>query len=578
MNTVQKMKRDYLSKHIVVKLILFTSCYLFSLGNMHAQKRDFLVVEYLQKTRKFAYENKRDSTIYYMQKAEKKALGNPDELFRVYSRAGMYFFREDFKLDSARVYLKKMQKLLPKIQDDVLKAKVYNKTGYFFFIDGQLGKAYEAFREALKINFSEGTFLDAGVLATTYIRMARLYAKFSLYAEVLDFAEKSITLTKNEKGVDRVSVYRQIGWIQKMMGNYYEALKFLKDAERINKNNHNKTKRDRYGIIIKRNIAEVYYEIGDKRKSLKLILESIKDAKKAKVRNIDMSLYLLLSKLYNDQGNFKEALKNGLKAYDIAVVRDLPGKLAATTKQLENIYENTGDSDLAYYYVKKYNDAKSRVEKEEGKSAYLKEELKIAKREFEEKMQAIESKAEMAELNTLLITVALIMSIGFGFLFYRRKKIVFLQQIAKKEKVKYKIQQQLKEEKEKVIAKEEELKVYMKMLSDDSNTSVKNLKEVKRILNELRDFKILTENDWTGFKSIFQNVYPNFFKNFKIRSINYSQGDLKLAALVRLNFNTKEIAEILVISPDSVRKSKYRLRKKMNFTSEEELQKFIHDL
>ena len=97
-------------------------------------------------------------------------------------------------------------------------------------------------------------------------------------------------------------------------------------------------------------------------------------------------------------------------------------------------------------------------------------------------------------------------------------------------------------------------------------------------MQQLLDLIILTEEDWFIFKSLFLNMYPDFYKNFKVNVADYSLGDLKLASLIRLNFNTKEIAKTLAISPESVRKGKYRFRKKMTFASEKELQKFIDTL
>ncbi|WP_298508277.1 hypothetical protein [uncultured Kordia sp.] len=584
MNTVKKIKENFLSLNIFSKLILSMSCCLMFVENATAQKRDRLVVNYLKKSKKFAFENKRDSTLFYLEKAEQQALGDPEELFRVYSRSGIYFFREEIKLDAARVYLKKMQALLPDIDDEVLKAKIYNKTGYFYSLDGDLGKAYQSFYEALKINLKEDSFLDANVLAVTYIRMGRLYAKQSMNEDALDFGKKAMKLIDDGENVDKVFVYRQVGWIYKRVGNYEKALKYFDTAAYHNEDKMNsekegkKIKAHRNNIVITRNFAEVYYETDEKVKALNLALQSLQDAKNAKIKNVDMSLYLLLSKLYNDRGDFDLALKNALEAYEIALLRDIPGKLLITTKQLQVVYENKGNKDLAYHYLQKYITAKRRVDKEEGKWEITKEKMRIAQLESDQKVQEIQADSEKARLSTLLITGALVMSIGFGFVFYKKRKAVFLQEIAKKEKAKSKIQQRLSEEKQKAIAKEEELKAYMNMLSEDSNIDVKDIGEVKKIQNELRRFKILTESDWTGFKSIFQNIYPDFFKNFKVKSMNYSQGDLKLAALIRLNFNTKEIAEILVISPGSVRKGKYRLRKKMDFESEEELQKFIYDL
>ncbi|MBT8244905.1 hypothetical protein [Winogradskyella sp.] len=81
--------------------------------------------------------------------------------------------------------------------------------------------------------------------------------------------------------------------------------------------------------------------------------------------------------------------------------------------------------------------------------------------------------------------------------------------------------------------------------------------------------------DLEFFYSNFEKVYPDF----KIKLLNYSNklssNDLKLAALIRLNLCAKEIASILNISPDSVHKARYRLRKKLGLKPKENLSAFI---
>ncbi|MGH1385979.1 tetratricopeptide repeat protein [Kordia sp.] len=578
MNTFPKTKENSLSLNLFVKLILSISCCFVYTENTQAQKRDVLVKEYLNESNRCAFENKKDSAIFYLHKAEQQALGNPEELYRVYSRCGTYFFKEEITLDSARVYLKKMQELLPDTQDPVQKAKIYNKTGYFSQLDGETGKAFSSYKAALEINSAQGELVNTDVLAKSYARMARLYAKLEMFDKAIDCAKKAMRLVDNGDIANEVFVYRHAGCVYKKMDKYDDALKHFQKAAHLNKNNEKKKRRANYDILIKKNLAEIYHKKGDNTRALSLALESMEDSEKAKQKNLEENLYLLLSLIYSEQGDMDLALKNGLKSYEIAELKDIPGKLLTSSRQLKELYKKRGDTARALHFSEIYNRAKGRFNREEGKLAIAREDYLKAEEESKEKLQVVHANSEKLRLSALLITGALLMSIGFGFIFYKRKKERFLQLIERKEKAKFRMQQKLIEEKEKAIEKEEELKVYTQLLSKDASTTTKDLKGIKEIVNELHDFKILTENDWTGFKSIFQNVYPEFFRNFKVKSKNYSQGDLKLAALIRLNLNTKEIAEILAISPDSVRKSKYRLRKKMSLASEKELQKFIYDL
>ncbi|MBL4663882.1 MAG: hypothetical protein JKY22_10120, partial [Flavobacteriaceae bacterium] len=73
-------------------------------------------------------------------------------------------------------------------------------------------------------------------------------------------------------------------------------------------------------------------------------------------------------------------------------------------------------------------------------------------------------------------------------------------------------------------------------------------------------------------------IHPHFIKNLISKNTSISQGDLKLATLIKLNLSNPEISSILGISSESVRKNRYRFRKKLNFTTDESLLEFISEL
>lgn len=77
--------------------------------------------------------------------------------------------------------------------------------------------------------------------------------------------------------------------------------------------------------------------------------------------------------------------------------------------------------------------------------------------------------------------------------------------------------------------------------------------------------------DLLPFISNFEKVYPNFGKSLLNEHPEITAGDVKLCAFIRLNLSSKEIAQLLNITPESVNKARYRLRKKLNLTAQEDL-------
>ncbi|HEY8938181.1 MAG TPA: hypothetical protein VIM65_23325, partial [Cyclobacteriaceae bacterium] len=52
----------------------------------------------------------------------------------------------------------------------------------------------------------------------------------------------------------------------------------------------------------------------------------------------------------------------------------------------------------------------------------------------------------------------------------------------------------------------------------------------------------------------------------------------RLSALIKLNLSIKEMASMLGISPESVKKSRYRLKRKLGLTENDVLEEFIEKL
>ncbi len=102
--------------------------------------------------------------------------------------------------------------------------------------------------------------------------------------------------------------------------------------------------------------------------------------------------------------------------------------------------------------------------------------------------------------------------------------------------------------------------------------------EVRQQLNSLSrlvDQNLHIDREWADFKRHFEEVHKDFFTQLKNYCSELSTSELKLCALLKLNMSMKEMANILGISPDSVKTARYRLRKKLGLEREEKLADFI---
>ena len=86
---------------------------------------------------------------------------------------------------------------------------------------------------------------------------------------------------------------------------------------------------------------------------------------------------------------------------------------------------------------------------------------------------------------------------------------------------------------------------------------------------------ILTEDDWKKFRQLFEKVYPGFFIHLKESIPDLSATDTRLLALTKLKLPSKDMASMLGVSYDAVKKAKQRLRKKINLPDEEDLEDLV---
>ncbi|MDV7395572.1 sigma factor-like helix-turn-helix DNA-binding protein, partial [Arthrospira platensis SPKY1] len=99
-------------------------------------------------------------------------------------------------------------------------------------------------------------------------------------------------------------------------------------------------------------------------------------------------------------------------------------------------------------------------------------------------------------------------------------------------------------------------------------------RDLKKLLR-LIDGHITGDQDWELLEESFNNVHGNFFKKLKAQYENLTPGDLRLAAYLKMNLSSKEIAQLLNISVRGVENKRYRLRKKLGLPEEENLAEFM---
>lgn len=122
-----------------------------------------------------------------------------------------------------------------------------------------------------------------------------------------------------------------------------------------------------------------------------------------------------------------------------------------------------------------------------------------------------------------------------------------------------------------MIQKNESLKELQLEMNKAIRQADRNNKSELRQFISMIDYSFRKDEEWEKFKLYFESVYPGFFENLIERHPSLTPQELRLSSLIRLNLSIQEIATILGISVESVKTSRFRLRKKMELDSQETL-------
>ena len=131
---------------------------------------------------------------------------------------------------------------------------------------------------------------------------------------------------------------------------------------------------------------------------------------------------------------------------------------------------------------------------------------------------------------------------------------------------------ELKSESYKQIRSKEILVENLKKLaSKDESISIQNI--IIDIKSELLENAQLVK-----IKSELEVINDNFFERLNDKHPSLTKTDLEICSMIRMGLKRKEIASIRNTSLEAVKSSRFRLKKKLNLSKEEDLDLYIKSL
>lgn len=384
-------------------------------------------------------------------------------------------------------------------------------------------------------------------------------------------------------------------------------------------------KRSDYKVALEhQNLAkEIYQEIGDS-SGLAVILENIasiyedleqfdqaewyftKSLEFAKNANDSLLMIINLNNLGDigrKTGNLTQALEYGNEALKLSErLNDLYQQNAAH-RDLAKVYEAAENFERAFFHL---NSSKILYNEMYTNETLRQVTLLQAMFEMEQKnsdIQLLENQGRIDRLIRRLLYGGLFILIAIAvFIFRNQRKQMRRNQEASKvqnallqannELMQQKLNNQMLEEnrlqqeleiKSKnltahtlhLIGKNKILDEVKEQLTNVINKDKRNLSQRLSKLIKQIEINIYQDKDWEDFSTIFQSVHQNFFDKIHEINADLSPAEVRLAALIRLNLPSKDMATLLGISSDSLRIARYRLKKKLKLNADTSLSHFL---
>jgi len=462
--------------------------------------------------------------------------------------------------------------------------------GNIYFKQGEYDKALERYKLGM-INFTKIDSLIPKIrgLSTTYNNIALVQVELENYNLALENIIKAFNLRvkHNFNPIDIAHSFKSFSelyfkWNMQKKGNLY-----LAKTDSVNRLIQNQKSTSKYKDFedltfkLSENYVGNCYEYKGtylfKQKRYIQALEAFNTAssyygeftfQKVSLMNKKANVYYMLSEFGNclkviDESILLSKEQNLQNEEEIAL--ELKFKVL-------NKLGLSSDLEITVDEILQNNDYRYSVQIEQMLSGLeSKNEIKIKKREIEEQKQK--------NSRIVFISIIVILILGFAAAYFLSRKVyldkqmiianqnqkIALSDLEHKKRELASISTNIVQENEQISNILKDLKYYTSLLKLDKDKSIFNplIQSIKRILTEKRKEDLYTDQ--------FNAAYPGYFEYLTRTYKDLTTSDLKLCTFLRMNLNTKEIADIMGLSFRSVESRRYRLRKKLQLSKDEDL-------
>ncbi len=533
----------------------------------------------------------------FLKRARRAAaiLNDADRLEQVFSLMGKsYLYKSE--LDSARHYYQKALKASGKLSEtrrafvQLRLAQVENEMGNTAFALAQFLKALAVFKSAHSVeglaaaHYALGNFY--GWHGDDSLSSHHFYRSLKYYRQTDEEMYYGYALTNYSN-------------VSLNLGHNDTAIKYLPRALAIFENRN-----DRAMMNALAQLGKAYFYEDQPEAGLEQLRRSNQLAYRSQVADQMAFNHQLMAVIFRSLNRLDSAARHVNLSLEYQHQYGMSLGYLHTLGGAMEFYAESGDYERAYELSQQFIEVRDSLFSLEKQQQITELEERYAADLREEQIKAGEAAiALLREQNTakslrnyvLFLMLLLVGGFTFAVIARQRTMLRLNSRLAEEKEKAHEAELQARAEEEKRLSealdhKRRELAGQALVMAEknemlrsfrDQLHEVSERMEESAVLNQLVHQIERAENkveDWDKFMLIFEEVHPEFLQGVKERFKGLTHNDLRLVALMKMNFSNKEIANILHISDAGLKKARYRLRKKMDLASDENMHEFVNSL
>lgn len=427
---------------------------------------------------------------------------------------------------------------------------------------GKYNDATEAFTKAYNLGRANRNPM---VEVRAYMNLGMVYETLEQYDEMRKHLTQALQLAEqNHLMEDKMMIIMNLAFAEGRLNNHGKVIEYTQSAIPY----YDSTNQQHALGLCYSNLAWSLMKSGKYDAALMHAQKSMVIRQKLGDKRGLARLHQILSRSYLELGKLDSTIHHANLGLTLSMENKLVVDIKDNFEVLSLAYERIGDDKKALYYLKQHLNWKDSARLKEGNKS-IELQLNTYRNHYADSLNKANGifiggmKIPFSGISYIaaILLAAFVTSIAIYMFVKARKK--------KEESVAVVSDKSLENEE---IAPSEQLKLMReRILLLEKQQEMQATKEFDELRQMIGSNKLHSEGYWNDFMLLFAKVHPDFFEKLKQRYPNLTQNEMRICALLKLNLSLLEISNALNITTESVRKARYRLYKKLNLASDQEL-------